>query len=44
VLPEPGKIVKIIATKLGDDAALYGGLALADEFSEVKEIEEETNE
>lgn len=32
VLPEPGKDVKIIATKLGDDAALYGGIALADEF------------
>jgi len=34
VLPEPGKIVKIVATKLGDDAALYGGLALAEEFSD----------
>jgi glucokinase len=32
VLPEPGKDVKIVATKLGDDAALYGGVALADEF------------
>jgi glucokinase len=32
VLPEPGKNVKIIATKLGDDAALYGGVGLADEF------------
>jgi len=37
VLPEPGKIIKLLATKLGDDSALYGGLALADEFSEVKE-------
>lgn len=27
-----GKIVKIKATKLGDDAPLYGGLALAEEF------------
>ncbi len=32
VLFEPGKIVKITTTKLGDDAALYGGLALVDEF------------
>lgn len=32
VLPEPGKGVKIFATKLGDDAALYGGIALAEEF------------
>lgn len=32
VLPEPGKNVKITATKLGDDAALYGGIALAEEF------------
>lgn len=32
VLPEPGKNVKIVATKLGDDAALYGGIALAEEF------------
>lgn len=32
VLPEPGNNVKIIATKLGDDAALYGGIALAEEF------------
>jgi glucokinase len=32
VLPEPGKIVKIKITKLGDDAPLFGGLALADEF------------
>jgi glucokinase len=32
VLPEPGKFVKIYATNLGDDAAIYGGVALADEF------------
>jgi glucokinase len=32
VLPEPGKFVTIHATKLGDDAAIYGGIALADEF------------
>ncbi|MEW6193741.1 MAG: ROK family protein [Bacteroidota bacterium] len=32
VLPEPGKNVKIVSTQLGDDAALYGGIALAEEF------------
>lgn len=32
VLPEPGKNVKIVATKLGDDAPLYGGIALTEEF------------
>jgi glucokinase len=32
VLEEPGKGVKIFSTKLGDDAALYGGIALAEEF------------
>ncbi|AFN75147.1 glucokinase [Melioribacter roseus P3M-2] len=32
VLPAPGKIVEIRATKLGDDAAIYGGIALAEEF------------
>ena len=32
VLPEPGKAVKIVVTKLGDDAPLYGGAALVDEF------------
>jgi len=32
VLESAGKIVKINSTKLGDDAPLYGGLALADEF------------
>ncbi len=32
VLPEPGREVKVISTMLGDDAALYGGIGLADEF------------
>ncbi len=32
VLPEPGKFVKIYETKLGDDAPLYGGIPLAEEF------------
>ena len=32
VLQEPGKNVKIVATSLGDDAPLYGGIALAEEF------------
>lgn len=32
VLKEPGKYVKIFETKLGDDAALYGGVALTEEF------------
>ncbi len=32
VLPEPGKFVKIVATELGDDAPLYGGIGLAEEF------------
>ncbi len=32
VLVDAGKIVKIFETKLGDDAALYGGVALAEEF------------
>ncbi len=32
VIVPAGKIVKINGTKLGDDAPLYGGLALADEF------------
>lgn len=32
VLEEPGKFVKIFETKLGDDAPLYGGAALAEEF------------
>ncbi len=32
VLKEPGEFVNIFETKLGDDAALYGGAALAEEF------------
>ena len=32
VLEGPGKNVKIFSTKLGDDAALYGGIALTEEF------------
>jgi len=32
VLPEIGKSVKIVNTTLGDDAPIYGGLALAEEF------------
>lgn len=32
VLESAGKIINIKATKLGDDAPLYGGLALVDEF------------
>lgn len=32
VLPEPGKDIKIVLTKLGDDAPLFGGLSLAEEF------------
>lgn len=32
VLPEPGRVLKIYKTKLGDDAALYGGIALVEEF------------
>ncbi|MEW6652761.1 MAG: ROK family protein [Bacteroidota bacterium] len=34
VLEAPGKCVKIFETKLGDDAALYGGIALTEEFLE----------
>lgn len=32
VLSDAGKGVKIVATKLGDDAALYGGIVLASEM------------
>lgn len=32
VLESAGRGVKIVATKLGDDAPLYGGVALAEEF------------
>lgn len=31
-LDGPGKIVKIVETKLGDDAALYGGYGMVEEF------------
>lgn len=34
VLPECGKNVKLIVTQLGDDAPLYGGVELANEFIE----------
>jgi len=33
VLKEPGAFCKIVSTKLGDDAALYGGIALCEEFN-----------
>jgi glucokinase len=36
VLKAVGKDVKIVASKLGDDAAIYGGLALAEEFLGIK--------
>lgn len=32
VLEGPGKCVKIVETKLGDDAALYGGYGMVEEF------------
>ncbi len=32
VLPEPGKITELDYTKLGDDAPLYGGIVLTQEF------------
>lgn len=32
VMEAPGKCVKIYETKLGDDAALFGGIALTEEF------------
>ncbi len=35
VLKAPGEIVQIVVTKLGDDAPLYGGIALAEEFLSV---------
>lgn len=34
VLEGPGKIVKVVETKLGDDAALYGGYGMVEEFLE----------
>jgi len=36
VLKDASKGTKIIASKLGDDAALYGGIALAEEFLNIK--------
>ena len=36
VLKESAKGLKIIASELGDDAAIYGGLALAEEFLGIK--------
>jgi len=36
VLADSAKGVKIVASKLGDDAAIYGGLVLAEEFLGVK--------
>jgi glucokinase len=36
VLSDSAKGIKIVASKLGDDAAIYGGLALAEEFMGVK--------
>ncbi len=36
VLEEPGKHVKLFVTKLGDDAPLFGGVALAEEFLPMK--------
>lgn len=35
-LPSSSKGLKIVPTKLGDDAALYGGLPLAEEFLKIK--------
>ncbi len=35
VLDASAKGVKIVASKLGDDAAIYGGLALVEEFLEL---------
>lgn len=35
-LKDSAKGVKIISTRLGDDAALFGGIALAEEFLDVK--------
>jgi len=36
VLKDSAKGLKIISTKLGDDAALFGGIALAEEFLGIK--------
>ncbi|HEX2867470.1 MAG TPA: ROK family protein [Ignavibacteriales bacterium] len=39
VLTDAGRKVKIVATKLGDDAALYGGIVLAEEMNGKQEVE-----
>lgn len=36
LLAETAKVVKLVQSKLGDDAALYGGIVLAEEFLGVK--------
>jgi glucokinase len=36
VMAETGKGVKILAARLGDEAAIYGGIALAEEFLNIK--------
>jgi glucokinase len=36
VFDAAAKGVKIVPSKLGDDAAIYGGLALAEEFLGIK--------
>lgn len=36
VLDASAKGIKIVSSKLGDDAAIYGGLALAEEFLSIK--------
>lgn len=36
VLKEAAKDLKIVASELGDDAAIYGGMALAEEFLGIK--------
>ncbi len=36
VMNDSAKNLKIVASKLGDDAAIYGGIALAEEFLSVK--------
>ena len=35
-LPSSSRTIKIVPTKLGDDAALYGGIPLAEEFLKLK--------
>jgi glucokinase len=36
VLSDSAKGLKIVASKLADDAAVYGGIALAEEFLSVR--------